>query len=65
MQRQFVTVAVAAGVRRSGGGYSSTATVYLSLYDFFLVVCYPILGEKKEYIFCEKIKLNSIFLVLI
>jgi hypothetical protein len=37
-QRRFVTAGEAAGVMRSGSGYSSTATIYLSLKTFFLVV---------------------------
>jgi hypothetical protein len=37
-QRRFVTAGEAAGVMRSGSGYSSTAAIYLSLKTFFLVV---------------------------
>jgi hypothetical protein len=48
LQRRFVTAGVAAGVRRSCGGYCSTATVYLSLYHFFLVVNVSIILTKRK-----------------
>jgi hypothetical protein len=51
MRRRFVTAGKTASIMRSGGGYCVTATVCLSLKEFFLVVLLMSFAGLTEWIF--------------